>query len=159
LYDFCATKSIEEIETDLNFNKWLETYADKLINMFIHFAMTHHFGGTFAVCSAYKFHPKEVFDEQLVDQTIAEIKSQILSLASESEYLQKFQELTDRWKSNISTLMTIVSGKDYLLPILLLKAKSIRSNRPSPSTSDLKFLLVQHCELDRLASLKAAIEG
>ena len=44
IYLNCASKPKEEIELELNFEVWLNSYSNKLVDLFIHFAITDFFG-------------------------------------------------------------------------------------------------------------------
>jgi len=159
LYDFCADRSIEKIESDLRFDDWLGGYSDKLILLFIHFALVNYYGGLFKICNIQKYCNGNDLSMEKTDQAIEEARLQILTFTGEDEYLRKLDELIGQWENGFDTLVTIVSGKDYLLPMLQQKAKSIKSTGRIPSVQDLKFVLAQNCELDRLSRLKNTIEN
>lgn len=158
IYLQCASKPKEEIEKELDFDNWLNGYSDKLIDLFIHFGIVDYFGGKFTLFNAHKYRLKESFSEELIAKDIENLKAEILLLTTKENYEIKYEELKNIWKNCITTLMTIVSGKDYLIPILLFKTQVYKKSRAFPTNDEAKFMLVHSCNLDRLSKLKVAIE-
>lgn len=159
IYLSCATKPKEDIEQELKFEEWLSSYSSKLLDLFIHFALVDFYGGKFKLFNAHKYHERSTYTETIVDKDINDIKTQILQLTSKENYETKYLELLERWTCCTETLLTIVSGKDYLIPILLLKTQEFRKSKAMPTVDEAKFLLAQSCNLGRLSKLKASIEG
>lgn len=159
VYLNCASKPKEEIENEIQFENWLNMYSNKLVELFIHFAIVDFFGGKFKLFNAYKFHSKEKYQEEIVDNDILKLKSEILLLTTKENYEIKFLELKNQWNYCAETLMTIVSGKDYLIPILLFKTQHFKKSKSLPTIEEAKFMLAQNCNLDRLSELKEAIEA
>lgn len=159
IYINCASKPKEEIENELEFEKWLGGYSIKLVDLFIHFGIADFFDGKFKLFNAYKFHPKDNFSEELVEQDIENLKAEILHLTTKENYETKYEELKNQWTNCISSLLTIVSGKDYLIPILLFKTQNYKKSKAMSTVEEAKFMLAQNCNLDRLSKLKAAIEA
>lgn len=159
IYLNCASKPKEEIENELQFENWLSGYSSKLVDLFVHFGIIDFYGGKFTLFNAYKFHPKETYSEGIVEQEIEKLKAEILLLTSQENYENKYEELKSLWTNCVSSLMTIVSGKDYLIPILLFKTQFYKKSKAMPTVEEAKFMLVQNCNLDRLSKLKEAIEA
>lgn len=163
LYMNCGTKSIEQIESELNYSDWLSEYSTMFIDLFIHFALMNYFGGNFTLFSANKYHVKEgdemVFKTELVNADILKIKEEILELVSIESYNSKYLDLTEKWTHCIENLTTIVSGKDYLIPLLLLKTKQFKKSKALPTLEEIKFSLVHSSNLSKLSNLKQIIEN
>jgi len=159
IYMKCGNRSKEEIENELNFEQWLSEYSEKLIDMFVHFAIIDWLGGVFRVCNAYKFHRNGKYIADLVDSEIEVIKKEILKLTSQSDYQEKYQKLRIQWKMETNTLLSIVSGKDYLIPLVLLKTNAYKQSGALPTYSEAKFELLHYAKLDRLSDLKEIIEN
>jgi hypothetical protein len=163
LYMNCGTKPIEQIESELNYNDWLNEYSAMFIDLFIHFALINYFGGYFTLFNANKYHVKDgeelVFKTELVNADILKTKQEILQIVNLEEYNSKHQELTEKWTHCIENLTTIVSGKDYLIPLLLLKAKQFKKSKALPTLEEIKFSLVHSSNLSKLSNLKEIIEN
>ncbi|WP_028787950.1 DUF4435 domain-containing protein [Terrimonas ferruginea] len=163
IYLNCATKPREVIEKEVDFENWLEQYSEFFIELFIHFSLADYFGKYYTLYNANKYHiaTKETFTfcPDLVSQDIESIKSSILETTSESDYLTKYTELKQKWATSLNSLFTIVSGKDYLIPILLIKTQCFKKSNALPSLEELKLSLIQFSNLDRLQELKSRIEA
>jgi len=113
--------------------------------------------------NANKYHVKTKhgydFSSDLVIQDIEIIKLSILDSVSETEYFTKHKELRDKWTNCINSLFTVVSGKDYLIPILLIKTQCFKKSQAIPTLEETKLSLVQFNNLERLHKLKATIEA
>jgi len=159
IYLNCAIKPKEKIEDELQFENWLSNYSNKLVDLFIHFGIVDYFGGKFTLFNAYKFHTKETYSEELVDKDIEKLKFDILQLTTKENFELKYEELKKQWTNCMESLLTIVSGKDYLIPILLFKTQYFKRSKALPDTEEVKFMLAHNCNLDRLYKLKNAIEA
>lgn len=163
LYMNCSTKPIEQIEVELNYDSWLAEYSIMFIDLFIHFALINFFGGNFTLFNANKYHIKEgeemVFKTDLVNADILKIKTEILELVNINDYLKKYEDLNTKWTHCIENLTTIVSGKDYLIPLLLLKTKEFKKSNALPTLEEIKFSLVHSSNLLKLSNLKQVIEN
>jgi hypothetical protein len=158
LYYECASKPLDLIKKELNYKIWLENYALSFVNLFIHFAIQHYFGGKFKLFNTFRYHStisgKLRFNPSAISTDLEEIRKEILKLATKEEYLQKLQEFQETWPANIDTLEKIVSGKDYLLPLLTIKTSEFKSSKAMPAISELKFKLLRSCNLENLDELK-----
>lgn len=163
IYYECATKSLDKIEEDLDFDTWLIAYAKDLINLFVHFSLVDYFGGRFTIFNSNKFHDKIagklVFSKTLVEHEIESLRLEILKLATEEQYETKLTEINSKWDPTVDNFLKIVSGKDYLIPILLIKSQEFKKSKALPSLEETKLRLLSNCGLSRLTGLKTAIES
>jgi hypothetical protein len=163
IYLQCAIKSKEQIENELDYKAWLAEYTDALISLFINFAIVDHFGYNFRLGNAQKYHVKVgnslVFDRQLVDNDIESLKIELLKNVTLEQYEKELQELTSKWKADTDTFLKIASGKDYLIPILLIKTNLFKQSNSMPSLQEVKMLLLEFSDLFRFRRLKEVIEA
>jgi hypothetical protein len=163
VYLNCGTRSKEEIAVEIEYEKWLHQYSGSLIQLFVHFAILNFYGGYFTLNNVNKYHKKigakYTFDFNLVDQDIEKLKNEIIANYGEENYNKKFNELNTKWSNNIENLLTIVSGKDYLIPILLIKTQQFKNSKSLPTLEEIKINLVHHFDINNLKHLKEAIES
>jgi hypothetical protein len=163
IYLSCATKSKDKIELELEYENWLKDYSNNFVELFINFAIANYFGCHFTLFNARKYHVKNqdkyAFSPELVNQDILNLKKEIIEKTSEEEYNQKYLELKSQWTCCSTSLATIVSGKDYLIPILLLKTAEFKKSKALPTLEEIKFSLAQYSNLERLFRLKTKIES
>ena len=162
IYIQCAVKSIDEISSELDYNNWLSIYCDSLIELFLHFAVIDKLGKPFTLGNAYRYHRSSVntvFNKQDVESEVDKVKAEILGVISQNEYDREIDALRKKWVNDIDTLTKIISGKDYLIPILILKTSMFKKSKAVPSLQEIKMLLVTFSKLDRFLPLKVAIES
>jgi hypothetical protein len=163
IYMHSGTKSREEIIGDIQYDRWLNEYSNSLVNLFIHFAISDHFGAKYRLFNANKYHTKIgeniVFDKDLVARDIEEIRCFIIKTYGEDNYNNKYCELSNMWPSTVTNLIKIVSGKDYLIPILLIKAMTFKSSKMHPHIEEVKIHLVHDFDISCLYKLKELIES
>lgn len=161
LYLNCGTKSEITIKDELKYDEWLENYSENLIELFFHFSIIDSNGGKFMLYNANKYHSKKgndiEFNSSLVKSDIVTLKKEILTLISEDKYIKQISELRNQWNYSSNNLITIISGKDYLIPILLFKSQLFKSSKALPSLEEVKIALVQNINTDDLKDLKEFI--
>ncbi len=163
IYLNCGTKSKEELKNEINFNNWLGQYSECLMNLFIHFAIVNSLGGRFTLFNANKYHIKNndqlVLDSNLVNQDIESLRQEAISIAGQETYELKLAEFIGKWSINTDNMLRIVSGKDYLIPILLIKTQEYKKSKSMSSLEEVKINLVQHFDISKLDRLKQFIES
>ncbi|PJZ95002.1 DUF4435 domain-containing protein [Leptospira meyeri] len=163
IYYSCGTKSKEEIESELNYEQWLNEYTQPFIDLFLHFAIQKYYKSKFTLFNAQKYHKKNKdkyeLDTNLIQTEIENIKNEIISEFGLDVYESKYKELSLTWESSHQTLTTIVSGKDYLIPILLKKTISFKKSKALQNLEEVKIILVQFFDTSPLNQLKNKIEN
>lgn len=163
VYYNCGTKSKEEIQVDIDYDNWLKGYSEHLIDLFIHLAVLNFYEGKFTLHNVNKYHTKKKdtfsFDSALVQKDISDLKDVIIAEVGEEKYESKLNELRGKWTNSIETLLTIVSGKDYLIPMLLIKTQEFKSSKGTLTLQEAKIKLVQDFDVSSLNRLKEFIES
>ncbi len=161
LYLNIGTETKENINKNLNFEKWLHYNSEALIDLFLHFSISKEIGQNFMLYNANRFtkvHKKEtVLDIDAIVFYTNEVKTEILDQITQAEYEELIKKRKERWPNTSKTLLTIVSGKDYLLPLLQFRIQKFKSLKGLFSLEALKLMLAEHCNLDRLERLKVEI--
>ena len=156
-YNLIGTLPVEEIKRKLQYDEWIDNLASPLINLFIHFSILHEVNGKFTLYNANKFITKGTLDFDLVNKEIAVVKTAILDTISEVDYQKLLTIRENSWSKTPENFLRIVSGKDYLLPLVQLKVQEIRKLKGLFTNEAIKSLLAQFCKLDRLEPLKSAL--
>jgi hypothetical protein len=163
IYQSCGTKSRSEIEKELNYPQWLNQYLSPLIELFFNFAILNKFRGKFTLYNSIKFHKKIgknlIFDPALINEEIEKIKRELFDNIDIAIYSAELNKLRNKWESNIDTCLAIVSGKDYLIPMVLIKTAEIKCSKSFSPLEEVKIKLAQHFEINALVKLKKAIES
>lgn len=163
IYLNCATKSKEVVTREVDFENWLSEYSELFINLFIHFALANYFNVYYTLFNANKYHVKTKesisFSPELVTADIDKIKAEILIKIDEETFKLEYDLLREKWTNCLNSLFTVVSGKDYLIPILLIKTQCFKKSKALPTIEEVKLALAQFSNLDRLQKLKSTIEA
>jgi hypothetical protein len=170
IYYSKGTEERDKISKALNFEKWLEYNHKELIELFIHFAILRMFDGGPKLRNAGEFLKQEkkqtMLDcTQIINYTV-QIKQEIISKLEELgfenpqlEYEKSFNNLSEKWETSNKTLLTIVSGKDYLIPLLQHRINfCINKGKSMFPKQSLKLFLASNSDLTRLDFLKERIK-
>lgn len=173
-------KDKQQIKSALTFNNWLGEIKSSLIHLFLNFSIqrdiiigeSEEFRNKYApiLQNAYHFiDKKKKFDVLCVDRVNAHItllKEKIKEALrekgfndSENEYQRLISEKKERWAITNETLLRIVSGKSYLIPLLEKRLQKFTTSKSGLSIDIIKRKLARHCSLNRLEPLKIAIEN
>lgn len=164
-----GTKDKESIANKLKFNEWLNFNCENLIDLFISLAISKKHCVGPKLKSAHLFIKQQgeqrILDKQKIKEYSLTVQSETIKtiatkgqISSEKLFYQEFTKLKKKWPTNIETMLKIVSGKDYLLPLLQFRINyCISKNKSLVSKESFKLFLAKHCELDRLEFLKKAI--
>jgi hypothetical protein len=156
-YNLLGTDSIDAIKAKIKFEDWINSLAGPLIDLFINFSILHEIHGRFTIYNAYKYIVKGTLDFDLINKEIELVKSEILEIISDEEYNKLLSYRQKNWNKTPDNFLKIVSGKDYILPLVQIKVQELRKVKGLFSTEAFKTFLAQFCSLDRLESLKEAL--
>lgn len=158
LYINVGTDSRENIQKTLDFDKWLSCFSEALINLFLHFSISKEIGQHFLIFNAHKFsktRKKEtILEIEKLEQYTKVVKTGILNEIDEDHYNRLIIKRRAKWPVSNDTLLTIVSGKDYLIPLLQFRIQKYKYTKGLFTLEAIKLFLAEHCELTRLESLK-----
>lgn len=152
------------ISKQLTLNNYLRSISNPLNDLFLHYAITHfHKMGLKTVANPVGGFCKQhksltVLDITKVEQKIKELREEIIFKIGEDKYNDTIYELRQKWPSNNQTLLTIVSAKDYILPLLTFRFKKIKGKESfNLKWESLRLGLAKNTKLDSLESLKNKI--
>lgn len=170
IYYSKGTEERDKISKALNFEKWLEYNRKELIELFIHFAILRMYDGGPKLRNAGEFLKQDkkqtILDcTQIVNYT-TQIKQEIITKLEElafenpeTEFDKAFNKLSEKWETSNKTLLTIVSGKDYLIPLLQYRINfCINKGKNIFPKQSLKLFLASNSDLSRLEFLKERIK-
>ena len=99
-----------------------------------------------------------IIDLEKINDLIEKIADELKKDISEEKYQEIIYDRRNNWTSNIDTLIRIVSGKDYLLPLLFFRFAKFKSlGNISLNKEKLRFRLAKNCDLKPLNKLKVEI--
>lgn len=150
----------EEIRTKVDFNQTLQSNL-ALINLFFLYSVQVELCKQFHLWHFDSFcnNEKTSVDEGKINNRIDEITNELISSGYSKDAIDR---LTEKRKQKFSfsgdTLLTIVSGKDFLIPLFShIINKKIGDGRIRLPNESWKFQFAKTCNLERLNDLKEAI--
>lgn len=150
----------EKIVKELDYEKCLKNIYKPLIDLFFHYSIMAECGGKYNIKNIAVYIKKDsnAIDEEIINKEINQLKSGIFPICkSEDAFNDLLVRRKNKFSYSINTLLTIVSGKDFLIPFFQLCInKCLKSNVKLPKEA-WKYTLAEDCDLKRLENLKNAI--
>lgn len=148
----CAEKSKHEICRELDFQKWKEINKRDLVPLFIEYAIAHQHAPHiqtvgYGVANLISSCSGEV-DPEKVRSRLSAVSLAIKECIDEDEYISAKVKILSRMSSSECHLLTYVSAKDYLLPLLFKRIYRMFSSRPVNII--VKQRLARYCDLAQL---------
>jgi hypothetical protein len=160
----CIILDKEKITKELGLENWLKTISHSLIELFLHYAISHehslgHTTVSYSVGKLCKQVNKiTVLDLNKVDERIKEFREKIIIAIGEDNYNENIYAKRNKWPSNINTFLEIVSAKDYILPLVSFRFKKLKGKETyNLKRETFRMRLAKTCEFDSLSNLKKKI--
>lgn len=144
LYEEDETKSREKLRIEFNMNDWIQKNK-LLVELFIVYALSKKYTPTEQTV-AYKISKLISSDSGCIDnlkvQTrIDDVKKIIINKIGTNTFNEEFKHIERKYKTS-ENILDIVSGKDYLLPLIIFKMK--RTTTFKHEKSKIKFRLAKN---------------
>lgn len=157
-YSLDGRKSLQEIYSKINYSDTMLLIAKPLIQLFFHYSIHYECLENFRLLHVDSYMTNNTLDITKINKKNDEIKSCLISNGiSEEKYQLMLQNRISKFPYNIDSLLTIVSGKDFIIPFLSHHFNKQLNCSISIPKESWKFNLVKHCKLNRLSKLKQAI--
>ena len=148
--------AIQDIERELNYEEELKDITYPLINLFFAFSVQHQLGGMFNLKHIKSFITTSKSLDEKIREEIDMIRETFVKNGKQSEFDKLFEERKMKFPYSEDTLLTIVSGKDYLIPYFSERIKKIVGSFQVPREW-WKYKMVEKVDVDRLNALKTAL--
>ncbi|WP_164918596.1 DUF4435 domain-containing protein [Photobacterium chitinilyticum] len=154
-------KTVEYIEDKLSWDEWVDSIEASLIKLFVVFATAFKLKPTIkttsrgfnSIITRVKKSPP-IFDIDKIGKIINDILIELNNDFGE-EVVTETRDNINEWVHENEHFINIVSGKDFLLPLLSFKIKEICGLDLSIDSRN--FRLARSCNLDSLNDLKQFI--
>ena len=169
IYLHIATDKKEDIKQRIAFNSWLSEHTKCLVNLFFHFAILKKYSEGPEIKSCHSFllsqNKATVLDAKKITAYAELVKIQIIKKLGEigdkdpkKSYQAEIDFLSAKWGYTQDALLKIVSGKNYLLPLLQFRINStINIKNGLFRKESLKLFLATHSDIKSLDFLKKRI--
>jgi len=134
-------KDLDELECLFNYQSWLLDNEDKLFSLFVEYAVSMVLNPqektvAFKVSELVSSNKGQIDDDKL-SLRIDNLKEVTLKESSLARYSTTRKEILDNFEASGLNKLDVISGKDYLFPLLKTRAKSFVKT----TMSDLNFKL------------------
>lgn len=148
-------KSLETLESLFDYDAWLNAVKSNLVDLFVEYGVAKRIAPTVqTVAYGYKglvsSNTGEV-DPIKVTSRIADVRQAIIAIAGQELYDTTKAEISSLVSHDEDSLLSVVSGKDILMPLLMMRCKRLVS-LTAPNLS-LKLRIANVCNLESMANL------
>lgn len=148
----------DELSAAFNFSEWNRLNLEPLIKLFIVYFLTKKHAPTIPSIhyqvSKLVNNNSGVVDEDKINARISSLEGEIIKVIS-PEQLQAEKDEIHRAIDGDFDIKKYISGKDYLLPLIVTRMKSIVNTKVSNIT--LKHRISQRCSLEDLSDIESFI--
>jgi hypothetical protein len=156
LFEDDADRAMSVLETELAFDVWINRNAESLWKLFLTFAIANllvpHVPTISRQLRSFVSSADGYLDQAKVDQCVAQIATYIDAELGKGAFSGTCLTYVGRLGTTFSAqVMRIVSGKHFLLPLLLMRMRSItRIHSPAHA---LKLRLAHTCDVSELEAI------
>ncbi|HEJ7645752.1 DUF4435 domain-containing protein [Klebsiella oxytoca] len=151
-------KERDELSQAFNFTEWNRLNIEPLIKLFITYYLVKKYvpqtQNVHYQVSRLAADNSGVVDIGKVNIRITELETEIIKIISEDELNQEKESILKKIDGNYD-IKKYISGKDYLLPLIVTRMKSIVNTKVSNIT--LKHRISQRCSLEDLSDIESFI--
>lgn len=149
-------KDIAEVYGDFDYDGWLLNNEDKLFSLFIEYAISmilypQQQTVAFKINDLVSNNKGEVDDAKLHDR-INSLRMSVVEKTSVESYENTKRKILDNFENSDLQKLDVISGKDYLFPLLKTRGKSVVKTKVSDL--NLKLRLAKVCNINHLLSAK-----
>lgn len=158
VYEEETEMEIDAIRRKIDFSHWLNENEKNLLELFI----------VYAIC--FKHMPSEqtvgfkvnnlcssdsgIVCPDKINLRIMELKNKLTVLFGEERFELETKKIKDKIKSKDKKILRFVSGKDYLLPLMTTRLKSLLKFSPKSNSTTLKIRLAMRSEVEELKEIE-----
>ncbi|MEM5528055.1 DUF4435 domain-containing protein [Gammaproteobacteria bacterium AS21] len=149
-------KDINELYSLLNYENWLQENENKLFSLFVEYAISMFLNPqeqtvAFKVSDLVSGNKGDI-NETKLSTRIDSLKELVIAKSSQEEYESIKHQILSSFNESGLNKLDVISGKDYLFPLLKTRAKSIV--KTSISDINFKLRLAKVCDIGKLNSAK-----
>lgn len=155
-----GTMEFDDLKRAYNYRGLVNSHKDTLIELFYYKAIDQKYRGFFTLHSmGYYYDNNNNLDLNKIQIEKDTIRTNLISTGflSEDDFDQELALLRQKFPLTYDTFHRIISGKDFLIHMINCHAKKSLNINTGYNPNVWKYNLAQHCSLNRLATLKAAI--
>lgn len=159
VYSLYGQMDMKNLSETLKINNFMMSIVEPLTQLFFHFALEQKYINNFKIKHSDNFKSKVyVIDCSKIDEELENIKKVLVpQYLNEQEFDEELNNMRSRFPIELKSLLTIVSGKDYLIPCIRRYVSEMLNFPFNLPNESLKFILANYCTLDSLDGLKSFV--
>lgn len=154
LYEEHPSLKMDDIISSFCYDDWVKQCKEPLVRLFIIYAAIQKLniqGQPNVSIPIDEFISKQnnsIVDQASIENKIAELESEIIAAVGKKKYQATVDNIKSNFDTSVCHLMTYVSGKDYLYPLLYNKASS--TLKKPIAHINFKQRLALKCDVEKL---------
>ena len=155
----------KKITKILSFENWLKRISPDLIELFIHYALCKRYIPTHPTVSlgvgnlCCQKNKITVLDSTQCQKRIEDLKTKLLKVIPVEDYNDLVFDLRKRWPPSIENVLTIVSAKNYLLPLIEFRLQKFKKIKKFTLRRDsLRIRLAKLIDVKELEQIRTKIK-
>lgn len=150
------SKKFEDIEKEFDFEDWVNENENKLFELFIEYSVCKHLYPQeqtvhYKVSNLVSCN-KGMIDDLKLQARINHIKNCVISNVGEEKYNEIRNKFLQDFQQATTTKLDIVSGKDYIFPLLKTRARAIITDGKITDSS-FKLRLAKTCDISKIQNV------
>lgn len=155
-YEEDSEMELEEIASKLNFKQWFIDNEKLLIELFIYYALCHKYVPTeqtihFKVNKLCQ-NNSGIVSADKIKLRIEDLKEKLILFFGEERLLNEIKIIRERITIKDKQLLRYVSGKDYLLPLMIMRLQSFL--KFNPGNTQLRIRLAKRSDVSELQNIE-----
>lgn len=149
------TEDLLSLEGEMDFSNWINTNTEHLSELFIHYALTFKYLPEIQTVasgvSGFVSNNDGLVDGNKIFNKIQELSEKLIEKIGLEKYNAELTGVKNK-VNNSQARINYISGKDYLLPLLLMRLRKI--SRTKTPNLNLKYRLSLSCSTEQINDIE-----
>ena len=147
----------DQLKNKFDYRTWEHQHKDKLFELFIEYAIarelkpdlqTVHHGCHRLLADKKPSKHKGCVSDTLINDRIDEVKNAVISATSMSQYNFIKQDMLNNFNNSSFDKFDVISGKDYLFPLLRMRAQAVINVKLSNTSFEQRLSYI--CDISKI---------
>lgn len=156
-----AVKLKDQIQSDFDFESWMEHNLPSLKKLYTEYAVCFDLCPdiqtvSYPISSLVSSNRGEL-DEVKVSNRVSTLKAEVIDRAGATAYYERYEMFSSKINDSVDSISKYISGKDCLIPLMLTRSRLIVNTKIS--NLNFKLRLAMKCDIEPLAQCKSKVIG
>lgn len=154
-----------QLKSKFDYRTWEHQHKDKLFELFIEYAIarelkpdlqTVHHGCHRLLADKKLSKHKGCVSDDLINGRIDEVKNAVICATSLEQYNAIKQDILDNFNNSSFDKFDVISGKDYLFPLLRMRAQSVIDVKLSNTSFEQRLSYI--CDISKILNAQSYVK-